>query len=120
VDQALRGIPLTVYGDGKQTRSFCYVSDLVDGLIRLFQSGEREPVNLGNPAEITVLEFAERIRTLTGTSAPIQFFPLPQDDPKRRQPDIAKAKRLLGWEPRVALEDGLRETIDYFRSQVKP
>jgi dTDP-glucose 4,6-dehydratase len=120
VDQALRGIPLTVYGDGKQTRSFCYVSDLVDGLVRLFQSSDHEPVNLGNPAEITVLEFAERIRTLTGTSAPIQFFPLPQDDPKRRQPDIAKAKRLLGWEPRVALEDGLRETIDYFRSQVKP
>ncbi len=120
VDQALRSIPLTVYGDGKQTRSFCYVSDLVDGLVRLFQSSEHEPVNLGNPAEITVLEFAERIRTLTGTSAPIQFFPLPQDDPKRRQPDIAKAKRLLGWEPRVALEDGLRETIDYFRSQVKP
>lgn len=115
VDQALRGEPLTVYGDGSQTRSFCHVRDLVDGLYRLMFSDERYPVNLGNPQEMTILEFAERIRRITGTQAPIEFRPLPQDDPKRRQPDIAKAKSLLGWQPRVALEDGLRETIDYFR-----
>ncbi len=115
VDQALRGEPLTVYGDGSQTRSFCHVRDLVDGLYRLMFADERYPVNLGNPQEMTILEFAERIRRITGTQAPIEFRPLPQDDPKRRQPDIAKAKSLLGWQPRVALEDGLRETIDYFR-----
>ena len=115
IDQALRGKPLTVYGDGSQTRSFCYVHDLVDGLYRLAFSDERFPVNLGNPQEMTILEFAERIKGLTGTSAPLEFKPLPQDDPKRRQPDISKAKRVLGWEPKVGLEDGLRETIDYFQ-----
>ena len=116
LDQALRGAPITVFGDGTQTRSFCYVSDLVDGLIRLFHSSERYPVNLGNPLELTMLEFAERIQRLTGTSSTIEFHPLPQDDPKRRRPDITKAKQVLDWEPRVPLEDGLRETVTYFKS----
>ncbi len=115
IDQALKGEPLTVYGDGSQTRSFCYVRDLVDGLYRLSLSDEPYPVNLGNPAEMTILEFAERIRRITGTSAAIAYKPLPEDDPKRRQPDIAKAKRVLGWSPKVSLEEGLRETIDYFQ-----
>ncbi len=119
LDQALRGEPMTVFGDGTQTRSFCFVSDLVDGLYRLMQSDERYPVNLGNPAEITVLEFAERIRELTGSQSEIVFRPLPQDDPKQRKPDISKARSLLGWEPRVDLEEGLRITADYFR-QVQP
>jgi dTDP-glucose 4,6-dehydratase len=116
LDQALRGAPITVFGDGSQTRSFCYVSDLVDGLVRLFHSSERYPVNLGNPLELTMLEFAERIQRLTGTKSTIEFHPLPQDDPKRRQPDITKAKQVLGWEPRVLLEDGLKETVAYFQS----
>ncbi|MDX2153887.1 MAG: UDP-glucuronic acid decarboxylase family protein [Bryobacteraceae bacterium] len=116
LDQALRGEPMTVFGDGTQTRSFCFVSDLVDGLYRLFLSDERYPVNLGNPLELTMLEFAERIRRLTGTNSQLVFMPLPEDDPKRRQPDIAKAKRVLGWEPKVSLEDGLRETVEYFKS----
>ncbi|MEO8028614.1 MAG: UDP-glucuronic acid decarboxylase family protein [Bryobacteraceae bacterium] len=116
IDQALQGKPLTVYGDGKQTRSFCYVSDLVDGLIRLSRSEERFPVNLGNPVEMTILEFAERIQGLMETTLPIQYQPLPSDDPKQRRPDIAKAKRLLGWEPKVNLAEGLAETIAYFRS----
>ena len=116
LDQALGGLPLTVFGDGTQTRSFCYVSDLVDGLIRLFHSGERYPVNIGNPTELTMLEFAERIQRLTGSASPIEFHPLPQDDPKRRRPDISKAKQMLGWEPRVPLEDGLRATVEYFKS----
>jgi len=115
LDQALLGEPMTVFGEGSQTRSFCYVSDLVDGLYRLMQSDERYPVNLGNPQEMTILEFAERIRRLTGTSSQIVHKPLPQDDPKQRKPDIGKAQRLLGWQPRVTLEDGLRQTIDYFR-----
>ena len=115
IDQALRRKPMTVFGDGSQTRSFCYVRDLVEGLYRLAFSDERFPVNLGNPQEMTILEFAERIKRLTGTSAPLEFKPLPQDDPKRRQPDISKAKRVLGWEPKVGLEDGLRETIEYFQ-----
>jgi len=119
LDQALHGQPITVFGDGSQTRSFCYVSDLVDGLVRLFHSDERYPVNLGNPVELTMLEFAERIQRLTGTSSVIEHRPLPQDDPKRRRPDITKAKRVLGWEPRVALEDGLRETVAYFRAMQK-
>jgi len=116
VDQALRGAPLTVFGDGSQTRSFCYVSDLVEGLRLLMESEERYPVNLGNPAEITILEFAERIRRLTGTGSETVFRPLPEDDPKLRRPDISKARRLLGWEPRVSLEEGLASTIAYFRS----
>ena len=115
LDQALLGEPMTVFGDGSQTRSFCYVSDLVDGLYRLMRSDERYPVNLGNPQEMTILEFAERIRLLTETKSQIVHKPLPQDDPKQRKPDIGKAQRLLGWQPRVTLEDGLRQTIDYFR-----
>src|SRR5215813_5483516 len=116
IGQALAGEPMTVFGDGSQTRSFCYVSDLVDGIVRLLHSAEKEPVNIGNPAELTVLAFARTIRTLTGTSSEIVFKPLPVDDPKVRQPDIGKARRILGWEPRVPLEEGLRRTIAYFRS----
>jgi dTDP-glucose 4,6-dehydratase len=118
VDQALRGEPLTIFGDGSQTRSFCYVSDLVDGLWRLLQSSERYPVNLGNPAEMTIRQFADEIRRLTGSASVIVNRELPEDDPKQRRPDIAKARRLLGWEPRVPLEEGLRLTIDYFRGSV--
>ena len=103
---------------GSQTRSFCYVSDLVDGLYRLMLPSERYPVNLGNPREMTILEFAERIRALTGTKARIEFRPLPEDDPEQRQPDISKARALLGWEPRVSLDEGLRETVAYFRGLV--
>jgi len=115
LDQALRGAPLTVFGDGSQTRSFCYITDMVEGLCRLMLSEERYPVNLGNPREMTILEFAQSIRKLTGARSPIQFLPLPEDDPRRRQPDIAKARQLLGWEPKVPLEAGLGETIAYFR-----
>ena len=115
LDQALRGEPLTVFGDGSQTRSFCYVTDLVDGLCRLMLSEERYPVNLGNPCEMTILEFADRIRRLTGSRPEVVFRPLPEDDPKQRRPDISKARALLGWEPKVALEDGLRQTVEYFR-----
>jgi dTDP-glucose 4,6-dehydratase len=120
IDQALKGEPMTVFGDGSQTRSFCYVSDLVDGLYRLALSDERYPVNLGNPREMTILEFGERIRRITGTAASLEFKPLPEDDPKRRQPDISKARRLLGWEPKVDLEVGLRETIAYFQKLGSP
>jgi len=116
LDQALRGESLTVYGDGLQTRSFCYVTDLVEGLVRLGSSDEHEPVNLGNPTELTILEFANRIRRLLGSKVELQFRPLPEDDPRKRRPDISKAKRVLGWEPKVPLEEGLRETIEYFRS----
>ena len=118
MDQALRGAPITVFGDGSQTRSFCYVSDLVEGLYQLALSGEVYPVNLGNPIELTVLEFAERIIRLTGSPSQIVFQPLPEDDPKRRKPDISKAKRVLGWEPKVSLEDGLCQTAAYFRSML--
>ncbi len=113
--EALAGAPITVFGDGSQTRSFCYVSDLVDGLYRLMLSDERYPVNLGNPREMTILEFAEHIRRLTGSHSPIEFRPLPEDDPKQRCPDIGKARAALGWEPRVTLEDGLCLTVEYFR-----
>jgi dTDP-glucose 4,6-dehydratase len=115
LDQALRGEPMTVFGDGSQTRSFCYVDDLVEGLYRLMQSGERYPVNLGNPCEMTILEFARHIRELTGSRSEIVFRPLPEDDPRQRRPDIAKARAVLGWEPRVPLEEGLRLTVQYFR-----
>ena len=115
MDQGLRGLPMTVFGDGRQTRSFCYVSDLVDGLYRLMFSDERYPVNLGNPCEMTILEFAERIRALTCSRAPIVFEPLPEDDPKQRRPDIGKARALLGWEPKVTIEEGLALTVEYFR-----
>jgi dTDP-glucose 4,6-dehydratase len=116
LDQALRGVPLTVYGDGSQTRSFCYVSDLVDGLCRLLLSDEPGPVNLGNPEELPVLEFARLILELTGSPSPIEFHPLPEDDPKRRQPDITKARQVLGWEPRVSLREGLQRTIAWLRT----
>lgn len=118
VHQALTGQPITVYGDGQQTRSFCYVSDLIEGIYRLMNSDEHEPVNIGNPQEITILEFAERIRQLLGSEVPIIFKPLPQDDPKQRCPDISKAKRLLGWQPKVNLDEGLRFTLEFFRQQV--
>ncbi len=114
MDQALRGEAMTIFGDGSQTRSFCFVSDLVDGLYRLMQSDERYPVNLGNPRELTIKQFAEEIRRLTKTKSELVYRPLPTDDPKQRQPDISKARRLLGWEPRVQLEDGLQQTIEYF------
>ena len=116
--QALSGEPITVYGDGKQTRSFCYVSDLLDGIYRLLDSEEHEPVNIGNPHEITILEFAERVRRLVGATTPIVFRPLPQDDPKQRCPDITKARRILHWEPKVNLEEGLKLTYEYFRQKV--
>ena len=116
--QALTNQPLTVYGDGRQTRSFCYVSDLIEGIYRLLESSEHEPVNIGNPQEITIKEFADRILALTGSPAPLEFRPLPQDDPKQRCPDIAKARRILKWEPRVNLDEGLRLTLKYFQKRV--
>jgi dTDP-glucose 4,6-dehydratase len=116
--QALVGEPISVYGDGKQTRSFCYVSDLLEGIYRLLESDEHEPTNIGNPQEITILEFAERVKKLVGSDTPITFHPLPQDDPKQRCPDITKAKRILNWEPKVKLEDGLQTTYEYFKTKV--
>ena len=119
IDQALRGIDLTVFGDGSQTRSFCYVSDMVDGLLRLSESDERYPVNLGNPVEMTILDFANRIRARFDSPLGIQFRALPSDDPKIRRPDITKAKQVLGWEPKVPLDEGLTVTIDYFKNKVQ-
>jgi dTDP-glucose 4,6-dehydratase len=116
LDQAIRGLPLTVFGDGSQTRSFCYVSDLVDGLCRLMLSDERYPVNLGNPQEMTILEFAQRIQRLTGSNCGIEFRELPQDDPQQRKPDIAKANAVLGWKPKVGLDEGLQKTVEYFEA----
>ncbi|HUI06280.1 MAG TPA: UDP-glucuronic acid decarboxylase family protein [Verrucomicrobiae bacterium] len=118
ISQALRGEPLTVFGEGKQTRSFCYVADLIDGIYRLVQSDFHEPVNIGNPTEFTILEFAKLILKLTGSNSQIAYEPLPVDDPKQRRPDIARAKKLLGWEPKVDLETGLQRTIGYFRNKV--
>ena len=115
IGQALAGEPLTVFGDGRQTRSFCYVSDLIDGIYRLLQSSETTPVNVGNPAELSVLDFARTIQRLTGTKSEIVFKPLPVDDPRVRQPDISKAREILGWQPTVPLEEGLARTITYFR-----
>jgi UDP-glucuronate decarboxylase len=114
--QCLEGNPITLYGDGSQTRSFCYVDDLVDGLMRLMATGDdvTGPVNLGNPHEITVRQLAEQIASLCGQSARIEFRPLPQDDPSRRCPDIGLARRVLGWAPKVTLDQGLRQTIAYF------
>jgi len=117
--QCLRGEDLTVFGDGTQTRSFCYVDDLVEGICRLLSSGEVYPVNLGNPDEITLLELAHRILGVTGSKSRIVYRPLPEDDPKVRRPDIGKAKRLLGWEPRVSLDEGLKRVLPYFRSKVQ-
>src|SRR5438445_7027846 len=119
VHQALTGKPLTVYGDGKQTRSFCYVSDLIHGIYRRMLSDEHFAVNVGNPKEITILEFAERVRKHFENAPAIVFEPLPQDDPKRRCPDISKAKRILKWEPKVGLEDGLKMTLAYFKEIYK-
>jgi dTDP-glucose 4,6-dehydratase len=118
IDQALRGANLTVFGDGSQTRSFCYVSDLVEGLLLLSESDERYPVNLGNPVEMSILEFADRIRDRIGNHVDIEYRPLPSDDPKIRCPDISKAKRLLGWKPQVGLEEGLNMTIEYFQTKM--
>lgn len=117
--QALQNKPLTVYGNGQQTRSFCYVEDLVDGFIRLMAtpSDFAGPVNIGNPAEYTMIELATMVKELTGSSSVIEFHPLPQDDPKQRQPDITLAKSALGWEPKVPVADGLRKTVEYFRSR---
>ena len=119
ITQALRGEALTVYGDGSQTRSFCFVDDLVEGIVRLLRSGCTQPVNLGNPHELSVREFAETIIRLTGSSSPIAFEPLPVDDPKVRQPDVSVARQLLDWEPRVSLEDGLSKTIAYFQEKLE-
>lgn len=116
--QALTGQPMTVFGDGSQTRSFCYVDDEVEGIYRLYKSGCVEPVNIGNPGEMTILQFAQTIIRLTNSKSEIVFRPLPIDDPAQRQPDITKAKRLLDWEPKVSLDDGLRKTIEYFRRVV--
>ena len=116
IQQALTGKPITIYGDGKQTRSFCYISDQVEGLFKLLLSDENEPVNIGNPEEISVQSIAEEIVKLTGSKSEIVYEELPVDDPKVRQPDISKAKQKLGWEPKVSREDGLQKTIDYFKS----
>src|SRR4029079_18955657 len=118
MSQALRGEDVTVFGDGSQTRSLCYVSDLVDGIFRLMASNESDPVNLGNPHEITIGDLAQRIVALTGSRSRIVHRPLPVDDPRVRQPDITRARTLLGWEPRVSLEEGLETTIAYFRTKI--
>jgi UDP-glucuronate decarboxylase len=119
VGQALKGVPLTVYGDGSQTRSFCYVSDLVEGLMRLMNGDYIGPVNLGNPDEYTILELAETIQSMVNPDAQVKFEPLPQDDPKRRKPDISKARKYLDWEPTIALKTGLQKTIDDFQTRLQ-
>ena len=116
ITQALTGQPLTVHGDGSQTRSFCYIDDLVEGIWRLMEAKTSDPINLGNPEEMTLLELAKRIIRLTGSPSAMVFTPLPQDDPKQRRPDISRSRQFLGWEPRMELEEGLRRTIDWFRS----
>jgi dTDP-glucose 4,6-dehydratase len=118
IGQALRGEPLTIFGDGSQTRSFCYVSDLIAGIYQLSQTDYHEPVNIGNPTEFTILDFARLIRQLTGSASVLSHQPLPVDDPRQRRPDISLARKLLGWEPKVDLETGLRRTIDYFRNKL--
>jgi len=118
MSQALRGDPLTVYGDGSQTRAFCYVDDLVDGIYRLLMSDESDPVNIGNPDEITIKEFAEEIIEITGTGSSITYEELPEDDPQVRQPDISRAKEILDWTPNVDRKEGLRRTLDYFEQKV--
>ncbi len=119
ITQALKGEDLTVYGEGQQTRSFQYINDLVEGIHRLLKSNYHLPVNLGNPHEMTVLDFAKKVLDLTGSQSSIDFRPLPQDDPQVRQPDISKAREILGWEPKVSLEEGLNQTIEFFRAQLK-
>ena len=120
IGQALTGEPLTVFGDGSQTRSFCYVSDLIDGMFKLVMSDFHEPVNIGNPREMTIKEFGEHIIRITGTHSELEYRPLPVDDPKVRQPDIGRARSILGWEPKVDFEEGIGHTIEYFRSRVGP
>jgi dTDP-glucose 4,6-dehydratase len=116
--QALRGEAMTVFGDGSQTRSFCFVNDLIEGIVRLLMSDEADPVNIGNPGEFTILEFAEKVRAICGSKSEIVFKPLPVDDPKVRRPDITKAKEVLGWEPKVDLDEGRRRTLPYFQDKV--
>ncbi len=118
VSQALSGKPLTVFGEGKQTRSFCYCSDLIEGIYRLMMSDTPLPVNIGNPREMTMLQFAEAVQKAAGSRSKIAFKPLPQDDPKQRQPNITRARKILGWEPKVSLEEGLATTIEYFRPRL--
>ena len=118
IGQALTGEPMTIFGDGSQTRSFCFVSDLIDGIFRLMMSDFHEPVNIGNPREMTIREFGEEIRRITGTASQIEHKPLPVDDPKVRQPDITRARKVLGWEPKVDFDKGIRETIEFFRDKV--
>ncbi len=117
--QALQGQPLTIYGDGSQTRSFCFVSDLIDGVLRLSRSSEHLPVNIGNPDEWTILECAHEVLAVTGANTGILFHPLPQDDPTRRRPDITRAKELLGWEPKINLRHGLEKSLEYFKASVR-
>ena len=119
IGQALNGKPLTVFGDGSQTRSFCYVSDLIDGIFKLAMSDFHEPVNIGNPREMTIKKFAEEIIRITGARSRIDYKPLPADDPKVRQPDISRAEKVLGWEPKVQFEEGIKKTIEYFRNALK-
>lgn len=116
--QALRGQPLTIYGDGNQTRSFCYVDDLIEGIVRLSRSGVHLPVNIGNPSEFTILECAQAILEVTGSKSELCFEPLPEDDPIRRRPDIGRARKLLGWEPQIELKEGLARSLDFFRSKL--
>jgi dTDP-glucose 4,6-dehydratase len=116
--QALKGENLTVFGDGMQTRSFCYVSDLIEGIYRLLCSAINDPVNIGNPVEMTIMDFAKKIYEVAGGNGEIIFKPLPQDDPKVRQPDITKAKGLLGWSPKVSLDEGIRETLNYYKKKL--
>jgi dTDP-glucose 4,6-dehydratase len=118
ITQALKGEPLTVYGQGQQTRSFQYVDDLVAGIQKLLEADHHLPINIGNPHEMTVLEFAHRIIVLTNSRSSVVYKPLPEDDPQVRQPEITKARKILGWEPRVNLEDGLKKTIEYFRERL--
>ena len=119
ISQVLRGEPLTLFGDGSQTRSFCYVADLIDGMVAAMEKGDQSPVNLGNPAEITIRQFAEEIRRLAGSTVPMVERPLPQDDPRRRRPDITRARTMLGWEPRTSLVEGLQKTLDWAKEAIR-
>ena len=119
ISEALTGKPLTIFGDGSQTRSFCYVSDLIDGIFRLAMSDFHEPVNIGNPREMTIKQFADEIIRITGAKSGIEYRPLPEDDPKVRQPDITRAKKILGWQPQIDFDEGIRETIEYFRQHIE-
>ena len=118
LSQALKGKPITIFGDGQQTRSFCYCADLIEGIYRLMMSSHSEPVNIGNPREMTMLEFAQEVLRATGSKSRLTFKPLPQDDPKQRRPDISRAEKLLGWQPHVPLREGLGKTIEYFAGRI--